>query len=54
MQGVVPLARPNRLDVTTRTLGVLAVALVVLAVAYVVFMRRFYYLHEEYLASLRK
>ena len=32
----------------------LVVALVVLAVAYVVFMRRFYYLHEEYLASLKK
>ena len=25
-----------------------------LAVAYVVFMRRFYYLHEEYLESLRR
>ena len=25
-----------------------------LAVAYVVFMRRFYYLHEEYLASLKR
>ena len=32
----------------------LVVALAVLAVAYVVFMRRYYYLHEEYLASLRK
>lgn len=25
-----------------------------LVVAYVVFMRRFYYLHEEYLASLKR
>ena len=32
----------------------LVVALVVLAVAYVVFMRRYYYLHEEYLASLKR
>ena len=32
----------------------LGVALVVLAVAYVVLMRRFYYLHEEYLASLKR
>ena len=32
----------------------LVVGLVVLAVAYVVFMRRFYYLHEEYLASLKR
>lgn len=31
----------------------LAVALVVLAVAYVLFMRKFYHLHEEYLASLK-
>ncbi|MCS7087760.1 MAG: cytochrome c biogenesis protein CcsA [Thermoflexales bacterium] len=38
MQGVVPLARPNRLDVTTRTLGVLAVALVVLALGLVFFV----------------
>ena len=29
-------------------------ALVVLAVAYVVFMRRFYYLHEAYLASVKR
>ena len=28
--------------------------IVVWAVAYVVFMRRFYYLHEEYLASLKR
>ena len=32
----------------------LVVALAVLAVAYVVFMRRFYYLHEAYLASLKR
>lgn len=32
----------------------LVVALAVLAVEYVVFMRRFYYLHEEYLASLKR
>lgn len=32
----------------------LFVALAVLAVAYVVFMRRFYYLHEAYLASLKR
>lgn len=31
----------------------LVVALVVLAVAYVLFMRKFYHLHEEYLASLK-
>ena len=31
----------------------LVVALVVLAVAYVLFMRKFYQLHEEYLASLK-
>ena len=31
----------------------LAVALVVLAVAYVLFMKKFYHLHEEYLASLK-
>lgn len=31
----------------------LAVALVVLAVAYVLFMRKYYHLHEEYLASLK-
>jgi len=31
----------------------LVVALVVLAVAYVQFMRKFYHLHEEYLASLK-
>ncbi|MCQ2197985.1 MAG: UDP-GlcNAc--UDP-phosphate GlcNAc-1-phosphate transferase, partial [Bacteroidaceae bacterium] len=29
-------------------------ALVVLAVGYVVFMRKYYHLHEEYLASLKK
>ena len=28
--------------------------LVVLAVAYVLFMRKYYYLHEAYLASLKK
>ena len=27
---------------------------VVLAVAYVVFMKKYYHLHEEYLASLKK
>ena len=32
----------------------LVVALAVLAVAYVVFIRRYYYLHEEYLASLKR
>ena len=32
----------------------LVVALAVLAAAYVVFMRRFYYLHEAYLASLKR
>ena len=31
----------------------LVVALVVLAVAYLLFMRKFYHLHEEYLASLK-
>ena len=31
----------------------LVVALVVLAVAYVLFMRKYYHLHEEYLASLK-
>lgn len=31
----------------------LVVALVVLAVAYVLFMKKFYHLHEEYLASLK-
>lgn len=31
----------------------LVVALMVLAVAYVLFMRKFYYLHEEYLARVR-
>lgn len=31
----------------------LVVALVVLAVAYMLFMRKFYHLHEEYLASLK-
>lgn len=31
----------------------LVVALVALAVAYVLFMRKFYHLHEEYLASLK-
>lgn len=30
------------------------VALVMLAVAYVLFMRKYYHLHEEYLASLKK
>ena len=32
----------------------LVVAGLVLAVAYVLFMRKYYYLHEEYLASLKK
>lgn len=32
----------------------LVVALVVLAVAYVLFMRKFYHLHEEYLSTLKK
>ena len=32
----------------------LFVALALLSVAYVVFMRRFYYLHEAYLASLKR
>lgn len=32
----------------------LVVALVVLAVAYVAFMKKYYHLHEEYLASLKK
>lgn len=32
----------------------LVVALVVLAVGYVVFMKKYYHLHEEYLASLKK
>lgn len=31
----------------------LVVALVVLAVAYVLFMRKFYHLHEEYLSRVR-
>ena len=31
----------------------LVVSLVALAVAYVLFMRKFYHLHEEYLASLK-
>ena len=29
-------------------------AIVVLAVAYVLFMKKYYHLHEEYLASLKK
>lgn len=32
----------------------LVVALLVLAVVYVLFMKKYYHLHEEYLASLRK
>lgn len=32
----------------------LVTALVVLAVAYVLFMRKYYHLHEEYLASLKR
>ena len=32
----------------------LIVAAVVLALAYVVFMKKYYHLHEEYLASLKK
>jgi len=32
----------------------LVAALVVLALAYVVFMKKYYHLHEEYLKSLEK
>ena len=32
----------------------LAVALVVLAIAYILFKKKYYYLHEEYLASIKK
>ena len=32
----------------------LAVALVLLAVAYILFKKKYYHLHEEYLASLKK
>ena len=32
----------------------LAVALVVLAIAYILFKKKYYHLHEEYLASLKK
>jgi hypothetical protein len=32
----------------------LAGALIVLGVAYILFKRRYYHLHEEYLASLKK
>ena len=32
----------------------LIVAIVVLAVAYVLFMKKYYHLHEEYLASLKR
>ena len=31
-----------------------AAVLVVLSLAYIVFMKKYYYLHEEYLASLKK
>ena len=34
--------------------GVMTISIVVLAVAYVLFKRKYYHLHEEYLASLAK
>jgi len=35
-------------------LAFLAAVIVVLVLAYVVFMKKYYHLHEEYLASLKK
>ena len=47
------LARASGMGLVAWHWVYLVVALVVLAVAYVLFMRKFYHLHEEYLASLK-
>ena len=47
------LARMSEMGLVAWHWIYLVVALVVLAVAYVLFMRKFYHLHEEYLASLK-
>ena len=47
------LARMSEMGLVACHWIYLVVALVVLAVAYVLFMRKFYHLHEEYLASLK-
>ena len=41
-------------DTTAAHWGYLAIALAVLAIAYILFKKKYYHLHEEYLASLKK
>ena len=41
-------------DTTAAHWGYLAIALAVLAIAYILFKKKYYHLHEEYLASLKQ